>query len=186
MTTDPLAAEIVFFWQDAGPAAWFAKDDAFDAACRRYEPAHMAAARRAHDGWMDDADGALALILLLDQFPRNLYRGSAHAFATDGLALALADRAIAAGHDRAVDPALALFFYLPFEHAEDTGAQARAVALTATLAGRAAGAEEYLRYAEIHADVIARFGRFPHRNPALGRETTAEERAFLDAGGFGG
>lgn len=186
MTADTLAAEIVAFWADAGPDAWFAKDDGFDARCRQYEAAHMAAAARLHDGWMDTAEGALALVLLLDQFPRNLYRDTAHAFATDPLALHFADAAIARGHDTAVAGDLALFFYLPFEHAEDAVAQAQSIALTARLRDRTDRADEYIRFAQLHAEVIDRFGRFPHRNPALGRETTAEEQAYLDEGGFAG
>jgi uncharacterized protein (DUF924 family) len=120
-------------------------------------------------------------VLLLDQIPRNIFRGSAHAFATDPLALAAAERAIDAGHDRAVDPALRLFFYLPFEHAEDIAQQARGVALTEAL-----GNAEYTRYAILHRDIIARFGRFPHRNACLGRSSTAQELAFLAEGGFKG
>jgi uncharacterized protein (DUF924 family) len=176
------AADIVAFWRDAGPEAWFRKDAAFDAALRaRFLDAHMAAARGELDGLEAAADGALALVLLLDQVPRNIFRGTAHQFATDGLALAIAGRAIARGHDHAVDPALRLFFYLPYEHSEDAADQARAVALVTAL-----GDAEYTKYAQMHADIIARFGRFPHRNACLGRESTAEERAFLAEGGFAG
>lgn len=176
MTTSP--HEVVDFWRDAGPAAWFARDDAFDARIRsRFEALHFEAAQRRHDGWLRDADGALALLLLLDQFPRNLFRDSAHAYATDALALAFAHEALAAGHDRAVDPALRLFFYLPFEHSEVLADQQRAVELVTPLDA------VYLDYAVAHRDVIARFGRFPHRNRALGRTSTAAEQAWLDAGG---
>ena len=127
---------------------------------------------------MGDAEGALALLLLLDQFPRNCFRQSAHSYATDGLARHYARRALAAGHDAAVEPLLRAFFYLPFEHSEDMADQERAVELFG-----APGMEEYLPYAIAHRDVIARFGRFPHRNRALGRDSTAEEQAWLDAGG---
>jgi uncharacterized protein (DUF924 family) len=123
----------------------------------------------------------VALILLLDQIPRNIYRGTAHAFATDPLAQAIADRAVSAGHDSATAMPLRVFFYLPFEHAEDFAQQARCVALM-----EATGDEGYAKYARVHRDIIARFGRFPHRNAALGRVTTAEEQQFLDAGGFRG
>jgi uncharacterized protein (DUF924 family) len=171
--------DIVAFWRDAGPAKWFAKDAAFDAALReRFLEAHFAAARREHEALLDDPDGALALILLLDQVPRNVFRDSAHAFATDPLARDYADRAIAVGHDLRVDPALRIFCYLPFEHSEDLADQDRAVALCETL-----GDTHYLQYAEAHRDVIRRFGRFPHRNRALARTDTPEERAWLEAGG---
>lgn len=171
-------ADVVAFWRDAGAQAWFAKDDAFDARFRhRFEAAHFAAARRELDGWNHTADGALALALLLDQFPRNCFRGSGHAYATDGLALQLANGAITAGLDAAIAAELRVFLYLPFEHAEDMAHQDRAVALIAPLGG------EVHRYALAHRDVIARFGRFPHRNRELGRDSTAAEQAWLDAGG---
>lgn len=170
---------IVGFWLNAGPAKWFAKDAAFDAELRaRFLDAHFAAARREHEDALDDADGALALVLLLDQVPRNVFRDSAHAFATDPLAREYADRAIAAGHDLRVDPALRVFFYLPFEHSEDLADQESCVALVAGM-----GDANYLKYAEAHRDVIRRFGRFPHRNRALARTNTPEEQAWLDAGG---
>jgi uncharacterized protein (DUF924 family) len=176
MTISP--ASLVDFWLQAGPSCWFARDDAFDATLReRFEAAHFAAARRELDHWMQDAGGALALVLLLDQLPRNLFRGSAHAYATDGLGLLHADAAIASGFDHHVDPALRLFFYLPFEHSEDAADQARAVQLVTPLE------PVYLDYAIAHRDVIAQFGRFPHRNAALGRVTTEAEQAWLDAGG---
>ena len=167
------------FWRDAGMAKWFRGGDAFDAECRtRWLDAHFAAGRREFESWMDDADGALALVLLLDQIPRNVFRNSGHAFATDPLALHYANRAIDAGHDAKIDPSLRSFFYLPFEHSEAIADQDRAVALFAAL-----GNADLLGYANAHRDVIVRFGRFPHRNAALGRENTAEEQAWLDAGG---
>ena len=173
------ANDVVAFWREAGPARWFGGGAAFDAQCReRLLPPHLLAARRELDGWQATAEGALALLLLLDQIPRNVFRGSAHAFATDPLARAFAARAVAAGHDQAFEPALRAFFYLPFEHSEDPADQARSLALF-----EAMGDANYLRYARDHCDVIARFGRFPHRNAALGRDTTAEEQAWLDAGG---
>lgn len=173
--------DVLRFWRDAGPKAWFKKDDAFDARCRAFEAAHHGAARGELAAWEQTAEGALALTLLLDQIPRNLYRGSAHAFAADGIAQRVAERAIRAGFDQTTAMPLRIFFYLPFEHAEDNALQARAVALF-----EATGDADYIRYAELHRDVIARFGRFPHRNAALGRETTPEEQAFLDEGGFKG
>lgn len=170
----PLAtvAEVVEFWREAGPTAWFARNADFDATFRqRFLETHMAAAREL-DHWMADATGALALMVLLDQFPRNAFRGTAHMFATDALALALARRALAVGHDGEVDAALRLFFYLPFEHSEDIEDQRIAVARCAPLG------DPFDRYAQIHFEVIERFGRFPHRNAALGRDTTPEEQAF--------
>lgn len=179
MTNLSTGTDILDFWRSAGPSKWFAKDAAFDAVLReRFLDAHFAAARREHEALLDDADGALALILLLDQVPRNVFRDSGHAFATDPLARAYAHRAIAAGHDLAVDPALRVFFYLPFEHSEDIRDQDHCVALC-----EAMGDANYLKYAGAHRDVIRRFGRFPHRNRALGRENTPEEQAWLDAGG---
>jgi uncharacterized protein (DUF924 family) len=175
-------SEIVQFWSAAGPSAWFKKDSAFDQELRtRFEAAHHGAARGEYAPWEQSAEGALALILLLDQIPRNIYRGSAHAFATDPLAQAIADRAVNAGFDRATPMPLRVFFYLPFEHAENLSLQARCVALT-----EATGNSEYAKYARLHRDIVARFGRFPHRNVALARLSTAEEQTFLDAGGFAG
>ena len=171
---------MVTFWREAGPGKWVARDAAFDAEIRtRFEGLHMAAARRELDGWMDTAEGALALMILLDQFPRNMYRGSAHAFATDPLARSLARQAIDTGLDQRIDAQLRYFFYLPFEHSEHLGDQELAVELTAHDA-------EQQKWAVIHRAIIERFGRFPHRNPCLGRHTTPDEQAFLDGGGFAG
>ncbi|MGH8078420.1 MAG: DUF924 family protein, partial [Lysobacter sp.] len=134
-----------------------------------------------HDSWMGNAEGALALVLLLDQIPRNVFRNSAHAYATDSLARHYAAGAVAAGFDIAVDPELRVFFYMPFEHSEDIADQQRSLALHRGLTG-----EGVDRWAVLHHDIIERFGRFPHRNAALGRESTAAERAFLEGGGFAG
>ncbi|HEX7732366.1 MAG TPA: DUF924 family protein [Rhodanobacter sp.] len=180
MTETVQPHDVTRFWYEAGPAKWFDKDEAFDREfTARFLDAHMAAARRELDRWLDGAESALALLILLDQFPRNAFRGTAHMFATDPLALSFARQAVARGHDRAVEPALRVFFYLPFEHSEALADQDRSVALCEGLDG-------YARYARTHRDVIARFGRFPHRNAALGRETTTDEQVFLDAGGFAG
>lgn len=181
MTEPRTAADVVAFWREAGPALWFARDDAFDRECARFMPLHMAAARRELDDWLGHAEGALALLILLDQIPRNVFRGSAHAFATDPLARAFAEQAVDAGFDMQAAPALRAFFYLPFEHSEALADQHRAMALFERL-----GDVEGLRWARIHLDIIERFGRFPHRNAAFGRETTADEQAFLDGGGFAG
>ncbi|MHC2361050.1 uncharacterized protein (DUF924 family) [Rhizobium leguminosarum] len=122
----------------------------------------------------------LAAVIVLDQFPRNIYRGTPLAVATDGLALREAKLALASGADRVVETACRTFFYLPFEHAEDLGEQERSVALFTAL-----GDEEYLDYAIRHRDVIAAYGRFPHRNAMLGRESTAGERDYLSKPGAG-
>ncbi len=175
-------ADVLEFWTWAGPKHWFAKDERFDARIReRFEALHHAAARRELDDWAQNAQGALALLLLLDQFPRNMYRGSAHSFATDPLARLIARGAIDAGHDRAVDPALRQFFYLPLEHSESLADQDHAVALC-----QASGDPDLAKWAMLHRDIIGRFERFPHRNAVLGRETTAEEGQFLQSGGFAG
>ena len=173
------AREVVDFWEQAGMEAWFNGGEAFDRQCaERLGEAHMAAARGRYAGWLDDAEGALALVILLDQIPRNIFRGTGHAFATDGLALSYAAQAVAAGHDRPFAQALRGFFYLPWEHSEDLADQDRAVELFTAL-----GHKVYTEYAIAHRDVIRRFGRFPHRNQALGRPSTPEEQAWLEAGG---
>lgn len=174
--------DVLHFWREAGPEQWFKKSSRFDDAIRlKFEPVHHAAARGEHDDWAQTAEGALALLVLLDQFPRNLYRGSAHSYATDPKARAVARSAVARGFHREVEPILAQFFVLPFEHAEDLADQDEGVRLAAELRDA-----ELQKWTAIHRDIIARFGRFPHRNPSLGRDTTPEERAFLDDGGFGG
>lgn len=184
MTAKP--QDVLGFWTAAGPAKWFAKSEAFDAALRlRFEPVHLAAARGKYDHWAADAEGALALVILLDQIPRNLYRDSGHAYATDGKARAIAAAAVAAGHDKAVAPELRPFFYLPYEHSESLADQETGIALFETLLA-ATGDADSLKWAIAHRDIIARFGRFPHRNKALGRTTTPAEQAFLDEGGFAG
>ncbi|HET9716924.1 MAG TPA: DUF924 family protein [Pseudolabrys sp.] len=176
------AAEIVAFWNEAGRDRWFKKDAAFDDEIRRrFLSTHEAAAAGALSDWEHTAEGALALLLLLDQFPRNMFRGNARAYATDPLARAIAAGAIVRGFDSQVPQELRTFFYLPFEHSEDIADQERNLALT-----KASGDLDALKWAEIHHDIIRRFGRFPHRNAALGRTTTPEEQAFLDAGGFAG
>ena len=177
--TSATASEVVGFWRDAGYRQWFGGGAAFDRECEsRFLAVHFAAARRELEAWMADAEGALALLILLDQIPRNVFRGSAHAWAADPLARHYATRAIEAGFDQQVDAGLRLFFYMPFEHSEALGDQERSVALHRTLPGKDADA-----WAVKHYDVIAKFGRFPHRNAALGRVTTPQEQAYLDAGG---
>ncbi|MHB8287169.1 MAG: DUF924 family protein [Caulobacteraceae bacterium] len=181
-----LAGEIVEFWVDAGPRRWFRRDYDFDAEIRRlFENVHWEAARGEHWSWGTEARGALALLLLLDQFPRNMYRGTADAFTTDPLARAVTEDALGAAFDRQLTLELQPFFYLPFEHDENPTSQAEAVARFQAYVERG-GDESYLRYARLHADLIKRFGRFPHRNLAMGRESTPDELAYLANGGFQG
>jgi uncharacterized protein (DUF924 family) len=182
MSTMATPQAVIGFWQAAGPDKWFNKDDAFDREiAARFRPTCEAAAAGQLAAWEDSAESALALTLVLDQFPRNMFRGDKRAFAADALARQVASRALARNFDQAVARDLRSFFYLPFMHSEALSDQERCVALYEAL-----GEPEGIRYAEIHADIIRRFGRFPHRNAALGRETTAEEKAFLEGGGFSG
>lgn len=179
-----LAAEIVDFWQEAGPRRWYAKNPDFDRSIAvRFEAAHHAAARGELADWATSWKGALALLLLLDQFPRNIYRGSAHAFATDPLARTIARAALAAGFDKLVPPELRMFVYLPFEHSELIADQDLCQDLCERFEAEGGPSAEWAR---MHRDIIVRFGRFPHRNAALGRKSSAEEQAFLDQGGFAG
>jgi uncharacterized protein (DUF924 family) len=182
MSGEPTPADIVSFWRDAGPERWFKKDAGFDEEIRgRFLAIHEAAAAGKLTDWEASAEGALALLILLDQFPRNMFRGQARAFASDPLARAIAAGALVRGYDAQAPSAMRGFFYLPFEHSENLADQERAVAFYRTI-----GDADGLKWAELHADIIRRFGRFPHRNTALGRATTPEERAFLDGGGFAG
>lgn len=175
------AAEILAFWSDAGPKKWYAKDDAFDAEIRsRFAATHEAAKAGSLDGWADTPEGALALVIVLDQFPRNIFRNDARAFAADAKARDIANAAIDKGFTERVAPPLDQFFFLPLMHSEHLADQDRCVAAFT------GGAPENRKFAEIHRDIIARFGRFPHRNAVLGRTSTPEEQAFLDAGGFAG
>jgi uncharacterized protein (DUF924 family) len=168
--------DVLRFWFDElGRKGWFVRDAAVDAQIRdRFLPLIEQLALSPVDEALVSADRALAMVLALDQFPRNIFRGTARAFATDALALAVAKAAIARGLDEQVPAERRVFLYLPFEHSEVLADQQRCIELTATL-----GDEEYARYAQLHHDVIARFGRFPHRNVILGRTPTLEELAFL-------
>jgi uncharacterized protein (DUF924 family) len=178
---EPEAAAVVDFWREAGPDRWFAKDPGFDGQFRdRFLPWHEAAAGGELARLSASATGALALVLLLDQFPRNAFRGTPRMYATDAMARSIADAAIADGHDRAVETALQLFFYLHFAHSEALADQERSVALARRLG------EPHRAHAEGHRGIVLRFGRFPHRNPILGRPMTVAEQRFLDEGGFAG
>lgn len=181
------AAALLDFWfgapdtpeHDEARKVWFTVDPDFDAALReRFLADQQRAAAGGYDGWASERDSCLALILLLDQLPRNLYRGTPQAFASDAKARATARHAVAQGFDRALPPVRRAFVYLPFEHSEDLGDQTQAVRLFAALPpGKEA--DEQLWYARRHYEIIARFGRFPHRNRVLGRASTAEEETFL-------
>jgi uncharacterized protein (DUF924 family) len=175
------AHDVVDFWRDAGSEKWFAKDPAFDAAFRkRFLHMHDMAARGDLELWVASAEGALALVILLDQFPRNAFRNSPRMYATDANALRVARIAIAAGHDRSVSPDLRHFLYLPFAHSEDLADQDMSIELNKPLG------PSYELKARRHRDIITSFGRFPHRNRILGRKSTDAEQNFLDAGGFRG
>lgn len=188
------AAALVAFWQAAGYERWFKQEESFDAACReRWLALHEHAAAGALAGWSASPTGALALVLLLDQIPRNIFRGTARAWATDPAALGVAEAAIACGFDPEVAPELRRFFYLPFSHAEEIVAQDRAVALYEAAEPQGLDAptsdavtSDAVTWARHHRDIIARFDRFPHRNTVLGRESTPEELAFLAESDFRG
>jgi uncharacterized protein (DUF924 family) len=176
-----LPQDVLGFWREAGPSRWFRKDDAFDAGFRaRFLGAHEAAARGDLDSWARRADGALALLILLDQFPRNAFRGTARMYESDAKARAVARVAIESGFDKDFEPELRNFFYLPLMHSEDLPDQDRAVELARGIGG------EPLRFALMHRGIIEKFGRFPHRNETLGRSTTPEEQKYLADGGFAG
>jgi uncharacterized protein (DUF924 family) len=173
-------AGILAFWRDAGPKRWYTPDAAFDAEVRRrFLGLWQKAAAGELSSWETSDDGALALVIVLDQFPRNMFRDDIRTYASDALAREVASRAIERSVDVRIDPALREFLYLPFMHSEHLADQLRCIELS-----RAAGHTESLKWAEHHADIIRRFGRFPHRNRLLGRSTTPEEQAFLDEGGF--
>jgi uncharacterized protein (DUF924 family) len=174
--------EVLAFWRAAGPDKWFNKDVAFDDEIRaRFLSTHEAAAAGLLGAWEETSVGALALTIVLDQFPRNMFRGTARCFASDAQARGVVERAIARGFDLHFMLPERGFFYLPLEHSENLADQERGVQLA-----RERGDADTLKWTEIHADIIRRFGRFPHRNAILGRNTTPEEKAFLDSGGFSG
>ena len=168
------------FWRAAGPKKWFRKTPR-STRHPRFLETYQAAVAGKLPGWEQTAEGALALTLVLDQFSRNMFRGDARTFAADSLARAVAGRALARGFDRPMALSDRQFFYLPFEHSETLADQERCCALF-----RSTGDADLLKWAELHADIIRRFGRFPHRNAVLGRATMPEEQAFLDGGGFKG
>ena len=173
---------VVDFWLTAGPERWFTKNAAFDGALAvQFRGALQRASLGVFDHWGETPEGALGLVILLDQVSRNIHRGSPLAFAADARALTLAKTSVGRGFHQRLIPPLAQWLIMPFEHAEDIDAQQRGVALFGTL-----GLHEMVYYAQMHLDIIARFGRFPHRNAVLGRTSTEAEIAFLKAGGFAG
>lgn len=185
---DAQAQDVLDFWflppdnRDYGQARgeWFRKDDAFDAHIRaRFGTLIDAAIEGGLRAWEATPHGALARLIVLDQLTRNVYRGTPRAFAGDAQALALAVALTQAGQDRLLPPMLRAFAYLPFEHAEDLAMQARAVELFQLLSQAQPGFDGMLDYAQRHQEVIARYGRFPHRNAILGRPSTPEEVEFL-------
>jgi len=181
LATNPDALRVVSFWIEAGPALWFAKDAKFDARFRdRFLHDHEAAARGELQYWQSTPDGALALVILLDQFPRNAFRGTPRMYDTDALARQVARQAFAAGYDAEIAMPLRKFLVLPLAHSEDLVDQERSVALA-----RRMGADD-LAHAQHHRDIVRRFGRFPHRNAILGREDTPAETEYLANGGYTG
>lgn len=174
--------DVISFWQQAGTEGyWFDKNEAFDVRFReRFFALHFAVAARHCDDWIENARGALALLILTDQYPRNAFRSTGHMYATDPLARHYAKRSLALDLMEQVEPELRLFFCLPFSHSEDLADQDISVTLNRKLG------EPFLDHAIGHRDIIRRFGRFPHRNEILGRDTTEAERRFLAEGGFSG
>lgn len=164
---------------------WFKKDDAFDAEIRnRFTADYEAARDGTYDDWADHAHGGLALLILLDQFPRNMFRNDPRSFATDEKALQVAQAMVARSDDKDLTKEEQFFVYLPYEHSEDLEMQKRCLELTAAMPQGTAESSPY-HWAKQHYDVIAKFGRFPHRNKILGRENTPEEEAYLAEPGAG-
>lgn len=191
MAKDPRADELLDYWfgPKGGPEwgklrkLWFGGGPEVDEECRtRFGNLHVEADAGDLDAWRDSPEDCLALVILLDQFSRNLYRGTWKAFASDAKALALAQHAIAKGWDQQFEPVQRWFFYLPFEHAEDLRAQHRALELFSALPDDE-NRKIAVDFAQKHLDVIAKFGRFPHRNEMLGRPSTPEETKYLAEGG---
>jgi len=181
-SADLSPGDVLAFWLAAGADRWFREDEAFDAEIRaRFLGIYDDAAAGRLGSWENTQDGALAVVIILDQLPRNMFRGSARAYATDSMAQAVAGRAIARGFDQRIAMPARVFFYLPFEHSENPVHQEYCLTLL-----QATGDADLVEWGELHADIIRRFGRFPHRNAVLGRVTTPEEQAFLDNGGFSG
>lgn len=177
------AEEVIAFWLSAGPKKWFVQDDSFDEEVRRRGGGlHARATGGGLPEWESSATGSLGLILLLDQFSRNLYRDDARAWKQDAQALSLSRQMIVRGEDMEMDVALRRWIYMPFMHTEDVMAQREGMVYFRERMDDA----DTLKYAQIHLDIIERFGRFPHRNEVLGREMTPDEITYLNEGGFRG
>lgn len=181
--TDPIdPRDVLDFWFAADMETWFSKNDEFDRQItERFKAHHEAARDGAYDHWQETANGTLALIILLDQFPRNMYRGSPEAFAADAKALEVAKKMVASGLDMELPQGVRMWIYMPYEHSENLEDQEKCIELM-----ERSGLDDVIEWAHVHADVIRRFGRFPHRNEVLGRTSTPEEIAFLEEGGFSG
>ena len=174
--------QVLSFWWKSGPEAWFGGDASFDEACREHCGDAFEAARAGGlESWRDAPHAMLALILLLDQMPRNMFRDTPRMFETDSQALLLAEESLAREYHLAYPHPARRFFYMPFMHAENLAAQTRCIDLC-----RADGDSDGYHYALVHMDPIRRFGRFPHRNAILGRASSPQEEAYLNSGGFGG
>jgi uncharacterized protein (DUF924 family) len=179
--SDPI--EVLEFWLgEIGPEGWYAGGEALDDECRaRFLDLWQAAHEGGLEHWVDGTVGTLAYLVICDQLARNMHRGTALAFATDARALAAARQAVTAGWDMGAPEPERQFFYMPFEHSENTADQELAVRL---LTERLASDPEMALHARVHQVIIAQFGRFPYRNAALGRDTTPAEAAFMAAGGY--
>ncbi len=177
--------EILAFWLDeVGPEGWYRQDDGVDEEIRkRFLGPWQGLMEGRYALWLTFPSGALAYIVLADQFPRNMFRGEARAFASDTAGMAAAKQAIHRGWDLKIDPPARQFFYLPLMHSENACDQDRCVRLMKERMG--AAGEDNLLHARVHREIIRRFGRFPYRNAALGRETSGPEKAFFDEGGYG-
>jgi uncharacterized protein (DUF924 family) len=174
--------DIIAFWTRAGEERWFTRDAAFDGELAvQFGQVLKEAREGGFDSWAEQPQNALALVIMLDQFSRNIHRGSPLMFAADAKALSVARLSIARGYHQAMPATAARWLIMPFEHAEDLDAQWRGVGLFQMM-----GLNDMVPWAELHRDIIVRFGRFPHRNAILGRRSTPEEIAFLAQGGFQG
>ncbi|MEM7067740.1 MAG: DUF924 family protein [Pseudomonadota bacterium] len=175
--------DILDYWSSLGKEGWWTKNADVDEEIKtRFGALHDQACFGKLDHWAKTADGALALIIILDQFSRNMFRGDARSFSQDQKALSIAAQAIDSGLDKELEGDLAVFLYMPYEHSEEIADQKRSVLLQHSLGA----SPENLRAALQHREIIQRFGRFPHRNAVLGRHTTPAEQAYLDSGGFSG
>lgn len=180
------AQNIIRFWvDDTGPEGWYNGTEALDTEIRgRFLPSWEAARAGALEHWQDTAEGALGFLILTDQFPRNMFRGDTRSFATDAAALACAERAIDNGLDLQIDLPTRQFFYMPFMHSEEMAMQDRCIELMQDRMSDPRGEGDTL-HARVHREIIRRFGRFPYRNQALGRDSSAEEEVFIREGGYG-